>query len=95
MNVSYEKKLVCLLLICIMLQSCSLIVSFPTNEYYRFIDRSKYIYDGRAIIQGEDTTTEMVIDLFTKKERRVTGNVCSGKLYSDYPCMEHKGCTIL
>lgn len=88
-------KLSCLLLICIMLQGCSLIVSFPTNEYYRFIDRSKYIYDGKALLNEEPTTTEMVIDLFVKKEKRVTGSVCNGKMYSDYPCMEHKGCIIL
>lgn len=57
-------KLSCLLLICIMLQGCTILIS---NEYYQYIDKARYIYDGKALLNDEPTTTEIAIDIIKEK----------------------------
>ena len=68
---------------------------FIHNEYYQFIDRSKNIYDAGALITDKKSSTEIIIDTLKSRPRRITGSACSGKMYSDYPCMEAEGCIII
>lgn len=85
-------KLLFLLLTCTMLQGCTLLVQ---NEYYQFIDRSKTVYDAGAFVTDRRSSTEIILDTLNPKPKRVTGFACSGKMYSDYPCMEAEGCILL
>ncbi len=85
-------KLLSLLLTCTMLQGCTLLIQ---NEYYQFIDRSKTIYDAGAFVTDRRSSTEIILDTLKPKPKRVTGFACSGKMYSDYPCMEAEGCILL
>ena len=80
------------LLTILLLQGCTY---FIHNEYYQFIDRSKNIYDAGALITDKKSSTEIIIDTLKSRPRRITGNACSGKMYSDYPCMEAEGCIII
>jgi len=47
-----------------MLQGCTVLIS---NEYYQYIDRARYIYDGKALLNDEPTTTEIAIDIIKEK----------------------------
>ena len=85
-------KLLSLLLTCTMLQGCTLLIQ---NEYYQFIDRSKTVYDAGAFVTDRRSSTEIILDTLKPKPKRVTGSACSGKMYSDYPCMEAEGCILL
>ena len=79
-------------ILCLLLQGCTY---FIHNEYYQFIDKSKNIYDASTLFTNEKSSTELFLEALKSRSRRITGNSCGGKMYSDYPCMEAEGCIIL
>ena len=79
-------------ILCLLLQGCTY---FIHNEYYQFIDKSKNIYDASTLFTNEKSSTELFLEALKSRPRRITGNSCGGKMYSDYPCMEAEGCIIL
>jgi len=85
-------RLLFLLLTCTMLHGCTLLIQ---NEYYQFIDRSKTVYDAGAYFTNTKSSTEIILESLQPKVKRVTGFACSGKMYSDYPCMEAEGCILI
>ena len=74
------------------LQGCTYLIH---NEYYQFIDRSKTIYDAAAFVTDKETSTETLMNSIKPKIKRVTVLGCGSGMYSDYPCMEAKGCILL
>jgi hypothetical protein len=80
------------IILCLLLQGCTY---FIHNEYYQFIDKSKNIYDASTLFTNEKSSTELFLEALKSRPRRITGNSCGGKMYSDYPCMEAEGCIIL
>ena len=81
-----------IIILCLLLQGCTY---FIHNEYYQFIDKSKNIYDASTLFTNEKSSTELFLEALKSRPRRITGNSCGGKMYSDYPCMEAEGCIIL
>ena len=82
----------CILLLSFFLSGCTY---FIHNEYYQFVDKSITVYNTTTLLTDKKTTTELLVDAFKGKPKRITGFACSGKLYSDYPCMEAEGCIII
>jgi len=80
------------IILCLLLQGCTY---FIHNEYYQFIDKSKTIYDASTLFTDKKSSTELLLEALKSRPRRITGNSCGNKMYSDYPCMEAEGCIIL